>query len=360
MKLANVLCKLTCGSMLAFVSASVQAEVIFKESFDSQPDFTSTMHSTQGSKRSREGDILPEGWDSLYNGTRWSPETGYANNHASLEILSRNRDKARGGTGKSAVMWRESYDDGWKNWASDSQLIKFLPKEYKQLYLEFYIKYSDNWWHREGRGNWTSKMLRIGYFDGKGNEFSPSKGHAGPVFFYNYQVSDYGLRRKYVLTGDHLGGNYNGVPGKDRSLNYSNHLENAAPDGGRAILFDKMTGNPLPRKGFIGHDQIFGSGSEWTKIAFYVRMNSAPGVEDGVLRHWVDNVQVENSTNIVWVGENPDNEMVGWNYFSIGGNDYFQPRPNSERFEDWYSIDDILVISGLPNSPAAPISINVE
>jgi hypothetical protein len=40
--------------------------------------------------------------------------------------------------------------------------------------------------------------------------------------------------------------------------------------------------------------------------------------------------------------------MVGWNFFAIGGNDYFQPYPNADRHEDWYAIDDIVVRDSLP------------
>src|SRR5690554_472197 len=138
---------LTSATLLG--AAATQAEVIFKESFDSQSDWTSTMHSTVSSQEAQKGDRLPGNWDAIYQGTRWAPETGFPNNHASLEILGKNSEKARGGVGKSAVFWRESYSAGWKNWASDAQLVKLLGREFDQLYIEFWIKFDDNWFGRK-------------------------------------------------------------------------------------------------------------------------------------------------------------------------------------------------------------------
>ena len=124
------------------MSLFTKADVLFTESFDDQPDFTSTMHdSTRGGREIWNGAILPEGWDAMFQGTQWSPETGYPDNHASFEILASNADKARGGTGKSMVNWRESYNAGWNNWASDSQLIKYLDKQHDEIYIEFWISF---------------------------------------------------------------------------------------------------------------------------------------------------------------------------------------------------------------------------
>ena len=159
------------------MSLFTKADVLFTESFDDQPDFTSTMHdSTRGGREIWNGAILPEGWDAMFQGTQWSPETGYPDNHASFEILASNADKARGGTGKSMVNWRESYNAGWNNWASDSQLIKYLDKQHDEIYIEFWISFSENWYQRNNDDNFISKIVRIGSFDGVGDPYNGAAG----------------------------------------------------------------------------------------------------------------------------------------------------------------------------------------
>ena len=125
-----------------------------------------------------------------------------------------------------------------------------------------------------------------------------------------------------------------------------------AEDGGFPKIRDKLNG------GFISDDlsqtvsieQIFGTGSEWTKMAFFVKMNSAPGVNDGKIIQWLDGVQIYRNDAVSWVDPNTENKMVKWNSVAIGGNDFFQAYPNSERREEWYSIDDLYISTTIPDS----------
>ena len=111
----------------------------------------------------------------------------------------------------------------------------------------------------------------------------------------------------------------------------------------------------------ISHEQIYGNTDRWTKLSFYVKMNSAPGVNDGVLKQWINDVQFHTDDTIAWVTDdeelNPNQILVGWNYIAIGGNDYFQAIDNDQRFEDWYAIDNFKVFNGIPNAPAAPSDV---
>ena len=59
--------------------------------------------------------------------------------------------------------------------------------------------------------------------------------------------------------------------------------------------------------------------------------------------------------------------MVGWNHVSFGGNDYFAPYPNDQRFEDWYALDDIVIRSDRPDDlmsstpkPSPPENVSAE
>lgn len=348
------------GCILASWSSFGSAEIIFSESFDDLADFTSTMYGDDNPIERSKGDVLPEGWDGLYQGTEWSPETGHPDKHASLEILAKNSDKAKGGTGKSAVNWRESFSKGWKNWASDSQLVKILDKGYEELYFEFEIRFSPNWWQRglENTEGYTSKIFRVGSWSGSGSPFSGYGGEVGPIALWDYKRDSYGVRNVLGFRGGPHGENYNfNNEYSGGSFNYTSHTEGQG-DSGRDPQLRNLTdgGYLVDFPGSTTHEQVFGPTERWTKMSFYVKMNSRPGATDGVFRQWVDGVQIVNRSDIPWVQENPENKMVKWNYFAIGGNDYFQPFPNDERFEDWYAIDNVIVRTSIPDDIAGGAS----
>lgn len=342
----------------AFMPLTTGAEVIFKEDFDLLKDFTSTMHSTDKAQTVDRGNILPEGWYGLYQDTQWSLERGHPSKHASLEILADNEDKAYGGQGKSAVHWRESFSLGWKNWASDSQLVKVFDQGYKELHVKFDIRFSPNWWQRENSGNWISKIFRVGSWSREGGVFSGFEGELGPIFLWDYKRDTYGVRNVFAFRCGPHGQNYNCQNEySGGSYNYTTHTK-GQDEGGTDPELENLTSS-----GYLAdfgesttHEQIFGPSEKWTQMEFYVRMNSAPGVADGVLRQWINGERIVNKEDVPWVQENPENKMVDWNYIAIGGNDYFQPYPNEQQFEDWYSIDNLIVRSSMPDGSSAPTS----
>ncbi len=352
------------------------AEVIFEENFNDQADFTSTMHATVASQKVSEGRVLPEGWDALYQGTQWSPETGYPNNHASLEILESNSDKAIGGSGKSAVNWRESYSRGWNNWASDSQLIKLLGREYSEIYVEFWVSFSENWYGRDHESSFTSKIFRVGSWSGDGDIFNGALDAIGPVFFWDYKRDKYGMINIQAFRGGPWGENYmmdTNAAGLTTVSNYGSSTIGMSSGGENPKVLDQINGGYLAdidRYDFITHDQLFGPAGHWTKVAFYVKLNSAPGVADGVMMQWINDQRIKVEDAVPWIGTNIDNKVVGWNYIAIGGNDYFQPYPNDKRFEDWYAIDDVVIRNDIPShlketassseAPNPPLSLTVE
>lgn len=346
------------------VPAIAHSEVLFEESFDGLPDYTSSE------------ELNLDGWSFRRNGeVNWSPSNGYPDKHDAFEILERNSDKARGGEGKSFVAWRESYDPGWKQWNSDGILMKYLPEGFEQLYVSFYVRFSPEW----TRGG-TSKMFRIYSWDSESD--SPFKffsdGNAGPLFDWKYYYSEsYGMRNFLTFRGGPHGDNYdiddsdisdlprNLVNRGDLSLNFTKDTVGMSLDGGTPKIVDQVNG------GFISdnlnqtvtHDQIFGSSSNWTKVAFYVQMNSAPGVNDGVIMQWLNDELVFRNDSVNWVGANPDNKMVKWNAVALGGNDFFREYPNGDRYEEWYSIDDVTIATHIPDFvsvPNPPMDISVE
>lgn len=327
------------------LSVTDDMQHLFTERFDDQPDWTSTMHTNDNSQEARQGDVLPEEWSMIYQGTTWSPETGYPNNHASLEILERNTNKALGGYGKSAVFWRESHSLGWNNWASDAQFLKVLDDNYDSLYVEFWIRFSPNWWQRDNYGNWTSKVFRAGAWSRSGSIYNGREGAVGPRLYYNYKRDSYGARNVLSLLPGPPGQPGPIESGIGGSRNYRGHTDGMGINGTNPEVPNQVGEGSLREAPIaVTHEQAFGKTDHWTRMSFYLKLNSAPGVADGIFRQWLNGVQFHNDEAVTWIasGAIPE-DIIGWNYFGIGGNDYFQAVPNEQRFEDWYAIDDLVV-----------------
>src|SRR5690554_5746739 len=138
------------------------------------------------------------------------------------------------------------------------------------------------------------------------------------------------------------------------------------------IIIDQLTMQPLDlnSSSTVQHDQIFGEGPNWTKLAFYVKMNSKPDANDGVFRQWLNDKQIFNIETIPWVRSVDGREISAkWNLVAIGGNDFFQIYENELRHEEWYAIDDIVIRSSIPQDlvykdgtapPSAPARISVD
>ncbi|AOY87514.1 hypothetical protein BKP64_04630 [Marinobacter salinus] len=249
-------------------------------------------------------------------------------------------------------MYRESSSNQWN---SDSQLVKLLDQGVDELYVEFYIRFSDNWWHRANYANYASKMFRIGHWDGVRDLFNGALGGLGPLVFWDYKRDQYGMSNFLSFRGGpgDEGNNYylNGEYPDYVSLGYGYFTLEEAPGGTDPLVVNQVEGGYLKDIGRydpITHEQVFGTTEHWTKLGFYVRMNSAIGAADGIFRMWVNDQRIVNREKIPFVQPNTDNAMLKWNYIAIGGNDNFFPYPADQLFEDWYAIDNIVVRSDMP------------
>lgn len=370
----------------AMAAAPVGAEVIFEENFDDQPDWHSAMNSSDR-VQSATTHIIPEGWYSIRQDPTWAPSVGHPDKHESIEILATNSDKARGGQGKSMVSWRDSYDPGWNRWNSESMMVKYLPDGYDELYVEFWIRFSDEWTreHISGKPSAASKIFRISSWSGVSSEYTAfSGGNLGPIALWDHAVNSYGVRNAVAFRGGPHGENYDlkegsieGLPRTlvgigDLNLNFTQDLKGMGVGGEDPIIIDQLTMQPLDlnSSSTVQHDQIFGEGPNWTKLAFYVKMNSKPDANDGVFRQWLNDKQIFNIETIPWVRSVDEREISAkWNLVAIGGNDFFQIYENKLRHEEWYAIDDIVIRSSIPQDlvykdgtapPSAPARISVD
>jgi len=368
----------------AITAAPVGAEVIFEENFDDQPDWHSGLQenntgafpvSGKGPDRiQRVGThIVPKDWDSVYQDPTWAPSMGHEDRHETIEILASNADKARGGEGKSFVQRRDSSPEPAYKWNSDGQLLKLLEPGHRSLYIEFWIRFDPSW--SVAPSSDSSKIFRVGSWSGIGSEFQAfGGGEQGPLFLWDWKRDKYGVRNVHTLRGGPHGENYT-MTAEEKgshprgSLNFTTDTVGMGPSGMTPKLLDRVNGGYISDNltQIVEHYQIYGK-SDWNKVAFYVQMNSLPGVPDGVLKQWVNNEQVLNVEDITWVSKLSDgnDKMVLWNFFSIGGNDYFKTYPDSERRQEWYAIDDLVVRTSIPDviekfsPPSAPNRVDVD
>lgn len=364
--------------MAVAVANSATGEVLFKESFDDQPDWTSAMHSTDRAQYAGSH-IIPEGWYAVRQDPTWAPSTGHPDKHEAIEILASNADKARGGRGKSYVSWRDYYDAGWNRWNSDSILAQYFPQGLDEVYVEFYVLFSPNW-----TPTGASKLFRITSWSGEPDFFGYGGGRQnGPVMFLDYNVTS-GVRNALAFRsgphGENYGMNNQQMGDMPRQLVGSgdypgNWTSNTVGStyGEDPQIPNKLRGGVIPKSidYYPSHPEIYGPPGTWTKYAFYVKMNSAPGRRDGVFKQWLDDQLVLETNKVTWVDSNSSNKMVKWNVVAIGGNDFWRASfTNADRREEWYAIDDLLIATTppdemgggieLPVPPAPPADISVQ
>lgn len=372
---------LLAGAMLLGASVTY-GELLFSESFDDQPDWDKMSDPSPSSPNSRDsskGDVVPLGWDLVRSEATWAPSSGHMDRHESFEIKAADSAKARGGKGKAMVNWRDSHDPGWKRWNSDGILLKKIGNQ-NQVYVEFYVAFSPETYatfNNNPAGVGTSKIFRIYGFTGDWSDpfdYFAGATHPEVVWAIDGEPFKYGLRNKLSLYGMHNDdGNYPDMPsrqhGGDFSLSYISSLEGMASSGGNAKLIDKKNGGyMLPGGGVATMERMFGPPGSYTKVAFFVKLNSAKGVNDGVLIQWIDDTQILYQDTINWVPS--DKNGIAWNVIGFGGNDFFQSYPNAERHEEWYAIDDIKVLTDIPDdlrgksenaaAPNPPLGIEIN
>jgi hypothetical protein len=106
-------------------------------------------------------------------------------------------------------------------------------------------------------------------------------------------------------------------------------------------------------------NQIFGNGlpyirtGHWYKIETWMVLNSGDNIADGVLQIWIDDVQVYNSSAVVWRSTSRGAAGTGWRSMWFGGNYSGAICGNMNRTLVRY-IDDLYVSSTLDRSANLP------
>jgi hypothetical protein len=338
------------------------AEVLFEDSFDSHPDWTTN----QPVYPSNVGNALCDGandgstacsdcpqgdakyWGRYIGTSAWSGYKG----EETVQISSSN---ARGGSGKAATFWMEPIDtarcDSGSMWCSDGQMAVRLPEAQDTIFIRYYIKFQPDWvWDTtSGHSSPSGKIVHAAYnhdIDGSGCFQAFSNGQMFPAIVQNigneypfYQSDAFNLRATVRFQSSYYG-NY-GDPVPDYLVN--GDFARAWIPGGSGTA------------GYNGHktwEESMGDG-EWHSVEIELTGNSAMGAEDGVFRIWYDGEEILDLDRVAYADNqywdecnnclNPPRDFVGWNMVSIGGNFYNRAYPEDTHIEQWYAIDDFVV-----------------
>lgn len=337
--------------IVALAISSVSAEILFQDNFDNQSIYNGDdyLSGTGKTLSSSNGDTLPKGWDAI---SLWS---SYEESH--LQIVSQPSDMVFGETGKSLVMRRASKSNGWHG---DSQLVKLLDEGIDEIYVSFWIKFQPGWTVKSGN---ASKIFRIGWAE-PGATGSDFWGKIGMGIIWDWiEWEGSGVRNNIMIrpntssfSNPNLGIQppyYNGS-GSFNS-NFTSFPYDLSGDGkidNEPNIVDKLTGEIIPPSGMIArHENIFGS--DWNRMEFYLKLNSKPGMQDGIIRQWFNGSLILSNETMPWLQLDGD-PTAKFNNVRFGGNDFFNAFEDSEKVQEWYAIDNIEIRTKHPNEPKPP------
>ena len=266
--------------LLLFLPLSLSADILFEDNFDQQADWQTLNRSTIGD--------LPAGWTYGRTSEQWHPADGDSESMPSMFISGNDTNKVFGGIGKAFISYSESNNP--TGWSSDGFIMKDIPPS-DTVYVQFKIKFQSDFASDSDRGQ--IKIFRILHYDGVGDRAKFfSSGYSAPIYIYDWEQSNYGLRHDHAFRCDPQETGYfctspvilnplRSINRGDMSGNYSSDLTSLNPQ-----LPDLLNGGILPSDGTISHNQLIGN--QWHTLAFYFVLNSAAGVQDGVFKHWFD------------------------------------------------------------------------
>lgn len=292
-----------------FLITSAQAGVVFEDNFDDHDDWSPTQPPLGQSSYDcgASCSTQPDGYHSYY-----IKHSVY--NPAGNNTININNSQYRGGSGKAFIHWSES--DSGSNWPADGQLSLELPSEYTEIYVRFYIKFQSDWEWATGMSP-GQKFSRTSHYVG-GSPFSyhdPRNQRPLSTALLNKSSSS-----SYVRATTNFRYEVTKYPSE------ASPSHDDTEDGFWGGLWDDE-GNP-------------GDG-DWHCWEHYVKLNSAPGEEDGEVRFWIDGVELITVTDLAFSDDGASG--FEWNYVVIGGNENNPWAPVENEEEQWYAIDDLVI-----------------
>lgn len=310
--------------------AGLSMTLVHEDDFDDQPDFTTQAARSFCFDQSDQADCadLPAGWTDFNSWERWHP-ADLSDAKAGLQI---NANSGRGGTGKSLVIWDESRGTP-SMWGSDAMIGKRFETGHTDIYAEMWLQYQPGYrWHHlepfSSRGINYTKILRISNVAPGDYPFTyGASGTNGPMALADT-----------ILWAFDQNGERTDRGRADIAVRCAPHTTNYRCGA------DEVRGIQANLRDTTRFEERFGNNGEWHKIGLRMKLNSAPGVADGIGMLWVDDVLQASADNVTWLGADADPDML-LNMVTFGGNMHNYPEPEAERFEQWHAIDDVRIFA---------------
>lgn len=331
---------------------SIPDTVLFQDSFDSHSDWHVPYQANSVIWPTAQTSDFPTG-----NPTSGPRMIGYSGQESVITGQTNPRisitgGAGRGGTGKGLRMRCEAIygqNDQHSVWYSDTQTYYTLtsaPGEYgyPEIWIQMWRRHQPNFYSRAG----SIKYMHVSHFRG------------GDLNDWHYNdESDVDHAPLMVIDSVTFDGDLNCCTG---SMAYDDLTQDFEP-----WIMTMFREDPYPQRtdyrpeslieGIFHHQYIgevyatpnmtggwrdtgnFGDG-DWHFHEFHLKMNSAPGVADGVYGYYIDGVAQTVLTDVPWIQSG--GVMCGWNMVSPGGNqDFHTLTPGGETF--YYDIDDLSI-----------------
>jgi len=278
----------------------------------------------------------PTGWDYYrVTGLWWGPTYN--------DTLRITNQEGRGGSGKSFIVYNESNlgasGDGW---GADGILAKLLSQDQPELYVRYYLRTQTAWtWEMNQRIG--IKMFRSAHFDRAGSMWSAfSGGTRAPIMVADLMNSAGPTEQLY---GVEQSASFRCDPQATDYLCPNSPAGQGLPAGTKYYKTNYPGGTVYPNSD-DPHTAGLWADTNWHKFEFHVKMNTYAGGgvwnSDGVYEGWYDGVLQFTRSDIKWINSGTDSS-IGWNTIEIGGNAYNTYSDPSNKAEQWYAIDDVVV-----------------
>lgn len=343
--------------LLALSTKNVFAQVLFEENFDNLPEWATQGRGTVGA--------LPGSFNYGYTSETYHP-ADIPGSQPSIYISGKDANQVYGGKGKALIATYETRNNTSK-WNSDGFLTKDITPS-NEIYVRFRMKFQPGFNAKGTNGD--IKLFRITSWDGidpRSKFFS--QGNSAPIYLFHWSKTKYGVRQQHAFRCDAQATDYyctkpeiKNPPRKivtgsgSMSANFSDDVASLTTK-----IPDLVNGKYLPSSGTISHEQVYGE--VWHTMEFYVKLNSAPSVQDGIMKAWLDGEPIVDMNGIPWIGNN-GSMKAKWNNITFGGNGFYFWDKSDTSFnpskERWIAFDDILVLDGMPNRPNPPSDVTAK
>jgi len=249
---------------------------------------------------------------------------------------------------------------GTSGWTGGSPFGLWLGTAgYPDIYLRFYAKYPSQWkWNDTSvmpNTGAIQKMAKVAVFQGTPGDGKMQGPMAAPAYGGEIYPAWIPTWFQYLSV----------TP----SYNLFNSQERYAPNYTAPSVTDFYTVSPqyypvkppvLPNpSGHQARGVLWPTDGQWHCYELHARMNSAPGVKDGLSELFIDGVKVFSKNTVPWVdvggtmGRN-------WNMVEVMDNvDLTSYKPTEQVTLPMY-LDDIAVDTNYSGPPAAPVNVAVQ